>query len=598
MSLRRLPRAFRTLLPYWWSRLLFPARSPCATDVGGGFWVGLAALALVAGPLLFLNLSYPLLEPDEGRYAEVVREMVTSGDWVVPTLNRVPYFDKPPLFYWLVGGSFRAFGVNEAAARLVPTSAAFLTVLAVYVFGRRVIATRAAFLAGLGLSLTGGFVQCGRIVILDSLLTLFVTASLLTACEAVRGERTRWAWWLTSALCCALGVLTKGPVALVLLGPPVAAYVWLNRDAARLTLGHWAAYAGLVLGLVAPAYIALIARDPHFAYHFFVDQHLVRFLRNEYHVQPVWYYAPVLLVGCLPWSLLVLPVTRFLFSRSPAVRSVRPQALGFFLLWAGWCVLFFSASRGKLPTYMLPALPAIALVVGCYLDRVLRRASAEIHFGQDPTTVPRLAVITLCALLVALALGTWSMHLIGAPAALVQTGLCAACLAGAALWGRRLPLAAGWLLCGALGAVLTGEAADYIVPAWSYRRAPLTRSEEVRALAHDGQTHVVCYGGEWGSIPFYVGRDDLVFNCSEEGPEAATKFFQKYPRSLLVVRHKADLERFRGTVPAGMEITPLADAGEVRVVLVQAVASPGKGPGRGVSQPALDRPRPWTPRSN
>src|SRR5207248_466123 len=155
-----------------------------------------------------------------------------------------------------------------------------------------------AFLAGLALALMPGAVLCGRIVILDSLLTFFVTVTLLTAHRAVDGERLRRGWWIASAVGCALGVMTKGPIAFVLLGPPLVLYVWLNRDRPRPTFAQWAVYGGLVLALVAPWYVAICVRDPHFAYHFFIDQHLVRFAMRQYHVQPVWYYVPVLLLAC------------------------------------------------------------------------------------------------------------------------------------------------------------------------------------------------------------------------------------------------------------------------------------------------------------
>src|SRR5207302_8594002 len=132
----------------------------------------------------FPDLSYRLVEPEEGRYAGIAREMLTSGDWVLPTLNREPNHDKPPLLYWLVAGSFRLLGTNEWAARLVPALAAFGTVLATYLFGRSLVGPRAAFLAALALTGMTGFIQCGRFLILDSLLSLWVGLSLWTGYAA------------------------------------------------------------------------------------------------------------------------------------------------------------------------------------------------------------------------------------------------------------------------------------------------------------------------------------------------------------------------------------------------------------------------------
>src|SRR5262249_45484523 len=130
LAATQLRDATASLLRFWWSRVAFPASD--AGSPKGGLWEPLAILALVTGLLLFANLGYPLLEPDEGRYAEIARKMLVSGDWVVPTLNRRPFFDKPPLFYWLVAGSFSLFGTSAWAARLVSALAAFLTVQATF----------------------------------------------------------------------------------------------------------------------------------------------------------------------------------------------------------------------------------------------------------------------------------------------------------------------------------------------------------------------------------------------------------------------------------------------------------------------------------
>src|SRR5207244_732863 len=152
----------------------------------------------------------------------------------------------------------------------------------------------AAFLGALALGLMTGFMQCGRFLVLDSVLTLFVAVSLFAGYETVHGTRFRWSWWVVSALFCALGVLTKGPVALVLFVPPVALFGWLHRDTARPSLGRWLAYAGLVLALASPWFIAVSLHDPDFAYQFFVQHHLKRFFGEEYHDSPFWFYVPVL----------------------------------------------------------------------------------------------------------------------------------------------------------------------------------------------------------------------------------------------------------------------------------------------------------------
>src|SRR5262249_52524003 len=189
----------------------------------------------------------------------------------------------------------------------------------------------------------------------------------------------------------------------------------------------------------------------------------------DYHPGPLWFYVPVLLLGCLPWSGLLPSLTRFLFSRSASVRALRPPALGFWLLWAGWCVLFFSLSRGKLPPYILPALPPVALLLGCYLDLVVFPPPTAEFLRRARTAVPRQAVVILATAWLAANLWVWSRGLINPLSGheLFETGFCVACLVGMGLWGKRLPPRAAWGLCGALGVAVVLATANAFGPGWS-----------------------------------------------------------------------------------------------------------------------------------
>src|SRR5262249_35273216 len=154
------------------------------------------------------------------------------------------------------------------------------------------------------------------------------------------------------------------------------------------------------------------------------------------------------------WSLLFVPCCRFLFSRAAGAGALRPRALGFGLLWASWCVAFFSLSRGKLPLYLLPALPGLALVLGGYLGPVVFQAAWPALFQRARTRVPRFAVAVLAAAGFVLAFAARGKGLISLQTCLLQTALAGACLAGVVLWGRRLPARAGWGLCCVLMAAL------------------------------------------------------------------------------------------------------------------------------------------------
>jgi 4-amino-4-deoxy-L-arabinose transferase-like glycosyltransferase len=360
-----LPRSLPAWLPFLWSRVLFPGgtqpyREPCRLS-------SLLLLLVLPAVLLYPCLSFHLFEPDESRYAEIGREMLQRGEWVVPYLQSEPYLDKPPLLYWLIEVSYALFGVQVWAARLVPALAVHGCVLLVYLLGRRSVGERAAFWGALALGLAPGWTSMGRLLLMDSLLTLWTTLALLCAFEAVRGDRLRWGWWLVASLACGLGVLTKGPVALVLLLPPL----WLQRrlTGAGCRIGRVGAAAFLlvILAVTLPWYAAMTLRLPVFARDFLWEHNVRRFLAPFAHEHGMWFYIPVLLGGLLPGTLLLVPFLRFLLSSDPSCAARRTVELSFLLFAGGWCLFFFTLSQCKLPTYIMPAFPPLCLAFGYFL---------------------------------------------------------------------------------------------------------------------------------------------------------------------------------------------------------------------------------------
>jgi 4-amino-4-deoxy-L-arabinose transferase-like glycosyltransferase len=363
-------------LPYLWTRVLFPGKSEESTSVANA-WLW---LLILPGVLLYPCLSFHLFEPDEGRYAEIPREMLARGDFIVPYLLGEPYLDKPPLFYWLVMASFRVLGTHVWTARLIPALAVHGCVLATYFLGRRLVGQRAAFWGALLLGLAPGFMCMGRLLILDGLLALCVTVALLSGYEALRGGGLWRGWWILSAVACGLGVLTKGPIAPLLVVPPLLFQRWLCPPSRRANEAspagpRWRdlfSYATIVVGIALPWFIAICVREPRFGFYFLWEHNVVRFLSPFDHIRPIWFYLPIVLVGLLPGSLLLIPLVRFLLSGKAEAASQRAPELGFLLLSAGWCVLFFSLSGCKLPTYILPAFPMLALALGSYLASRVR----------------------------------------------------------------------------------------------------------------------------------------------------------------------------------------------------------------------------------
>jgi hypothetical protein len=328
-------------------------------------------LALLAAFSLawFCNLGYRhLIKPDEGRYAEIPREMVASGDWLTPRLNGYKYFEKPALQYWVTAVSFSVFGQNEWAARLWPGLTGFLGVLLVFWTGNRLFGPPAGLL---GAAVTGSaaiYVAIAHVLTLDMAVSFFMSAAVFAFALAQRdaaseGERRRW--MLVAWAAAALAVLTKGLIGIALPAGAVALYVLVERDWNLLKRLHAIPGALLFLAIAAPWFAAVSAANPEFFRFFFIHEHFERFLTREHdRYEPAWYFLPVVLVGILPWIVALFPALSRAWKRSPEARF---QASRFLFLWCVLVFAFFSASSSKLGSYILPIFPALGLLIGAYL---------------------------------------------------------------------------------------------------------------------------------------------------------------------------------------------------------------------------------------
>jgi dolichol-phosphate mannosyltransferase len=570
--LRDVPRVLRALLPFWWSRVLFPSPGPdrqgCALPSGSRLnGLALAALVLVAALLFFARPGTPLQEPQEARFAEVARQMFDGSTWVVPPPPGQPFADKPPLLPWLLMLSYRVFGVHDWAARLVAGAAGFVTVLLTWFWARRVLGARAAFAGGMVLCLSAHFVYLGRLLTTDSLLAACVVAGWCTAHIAVRGSRLRRGWWLASALACAFGLLAKGPVALVLVGAPLVGCICLDRRLARPSLSAWALYVLCAAGVAAPWYAAQEVAEPGFLVDFLWRQHVVRFTCPFDHDEPAWFFLPRLLLGMLPWTLLLPGFVRFLARHSGRSAARRPAALGFILLTFAWALLFFSASGCKRTTYILPAMPPLALALGCYLDLVLARGLA----ARAGTALARHgAAFAYRAGQLVLAAGVITC-LAAAEAGLLRwpTAMSLAVAAGGGLlsvsrpeWRAR-PRAA-WALClvATLALLLTGVYG--LLPGYARRFSMRGQLRPLAAASAEEPVPVVCYPRRWDSVSFYLRRSDISVYTTNELPRLADAL-RTHPETIVVVKTGAPLDALLADLPAGMEFIPQGRRGTVAV---------------------------------
>ena len=333
-------------------------------------WALLAALAVA----WFCNLGYRhLVKPDEGRYAEIPREMVASGDWLTPRINGYKYFEKPPLQYWATAASYRAFGVNEWSARLWLGLTGFLGVLMVFWAGNRLFGAPAGLLgAAVGAS-SALYAIVGHLLTLDMALSVFMSASVFAfaVAQAARDEAGRRRWMLCGWAAMALAVLTKGLVGAVLPVTAAGIYVIVQRDWRLLSRLELVRGGLLFLAIAAPWFVAVSLANPEFARFFFIHEHFERFLTKEHdRYQPMWYFIPVLLIGIVPWIVALLPAVRAAWRRGEAAAF---DVRRFLLLWCAVVFVFFSVSDSKLVAYILPLFPALALLIGDYLRSAGRR---------------------------------------------------------------------------------------------------------------------------------------------------------------------------------------------------------------------------------
>jgi 4-amino-4-deoxy-L-arabinose transferase-like glycosyltransferase len=328
-----------------------------AAFLATALWIAIAWLAFAG--------HRDLVHPDEGRYAEIPREMVETGDWLTPRLNGLKYFEKPPLQYWMTAAAFRLFGESNATARTAPIVLGLLTLGWVFLLGRRLYDTAIGACAAIVLASSLMWVGMGHILTLDMSLSafLFLAVGSMAWAQTHRGDPARVRRWMLLAWA-ALGAATmsKGPVALVLAGGTVAVYSVWQRDFAIWRHLHLGAGLVVLLAVAAPWFVAAGLENPGFTTFFFVHENFARYTSDVHHrVQPWWTYVPIVLVGTLPWTV------------SACLALVRPgfawragsggfDASRMLWVWIGFTVLFFSASHSKLAPYVLPIFPALALL--------------------------------------------------------------------------------------------------------------------------------------------------------------------------------------------------------------------------------------------
>jgi 4-amino-4-deoxy-L-arabinose transferase-like glycosyltransferase len=323
-------------------------------------WLSLAMILCVAGTLMFAFLgTHPLLDPDEPVYAETAREMLQFQDFVSPRIYGDFWYDKPPLYYWLVAAAFKVFGFGEFAARFPSAFFAVSGAVLVYLSGRKLFNERAGLLASLILVTSLEYFYLGNAAVTDMTLTFFLTAALLSFLHR--------RYYLLYG-CAAAAVVTKGPVAIFFCSVIIILYLVVTGNLKMMTKMKLASGSILFAAIALPWYAVMYSLHGMAFIDTFLGFHNVtRFLQPEHASGAIWYYyIPVLILGFFPWSAFLVQA----FFTGLKEKGEYHNTCVFLAIWASVIFLFFSISQTKLVSYILPMYPPLALAVGYYFDKV------------------------------------------------------------------------------------------------------------------------------------------------------------------------------------------------------------------------------------
>lgn len=453
--------------------------------------------------VLFLGLSWfadiqfrDLTHTDEGRYAEIPREMVVTGDWVTPRLNDFKYFEKPPLHYWITAVAYEAFGLHNWTARLWTELAGFLTILLTAYAGYRLFNRETGLLAGILLAANTYFYLVGHLNVLDTGLSFFMTLTLVAFLFAQTEREHYRRWMLIAWAAAAAALLTKGLIAIVLPGGVFVLYSLIRRDLAIWRRLYF--WPGLTLFLLisAPWFVLVSRANPEFLHFFFIHEHFQRFLSDVHQrVEPWWYFLAFMLLAILPWLPQSLSTLRNALSGLKQNNKDFDAPL-FLFLWIAVILLFFSISSSKLPHYIMPVMPAVALLFANTLVRDGQK-------GLGASSLITLLTGIIAFILVSLdnprlmQFAAWLPWMRLGFAALILAGLAGLLMRRQSVFRRTAVISLGWYICALI--ILAGaQSVSQIRSAW-----PLLK-DHVQEITPDIPVYSVGYYQQ--TVPFYLNR--------------------------------------------------------------------------------------------
>lgn len=563
----------------------------------------LLAIVAVASLVLFTNLGGATLwDIDEPRNAGCAREMLERHDWIVPTFNGELRAHKPVLLYWFMMTAYSVVGVNEFGARFWSAVFGVGTVLLTYAVGRRLFNPRVGFMAGIALATCLNFGVVARAATPDSIFVFFVTLAVaLFAIFANRSpgrdgtteswQELSWGGWIAVYAAMGMAVLAKGPAGLVL--PLGVIGLWRMVDGRRVIpasalppgrlarLMHWigsvftpsnfvnAAWsmrpltALVVVAVIALPWYAAVAQATGGEWiNEFWDQHNVKRFTStmENHSGPPFYYLIVICIGFFPWSLFIAPTILELAGRGDQHVAVR-RNYRFLSCWALLYIVFFSLASTKLPNYVMPAYPALAIATGCWIDRLLaQRLATDVRWLRRATA--SLAVVGV-GLIAGLA---WAANeFLAGDTIIALVGVTPVVAGLVTYWlARQTQLERSLMAFGVAALVLVVSALGFAVKRVDNHQ----RTEELLAKIHslsDGPPSIAAYRFFRPSWVFYYGEPIREFT----EPTEADQFFRSSPDGFLLTNER-QLARLQSNFPGRLEtvasVPQFLKKGEILVV--------------------------------
>jgi 4-amino-4-deoxy-L-arabinose transferase-like glycosyltransferase len=473
-------------------------------------------------PLLFLLFGAgigmrPFITPDEGRYAEIPREMVESGDYVTPHLNYIKYFEKPPLSYWLEAGAIKAFGFSEFSLRIIPAFTALLTCLMVYVAGRKLYGRHTGLLACFILATSALYFGMSRYISTDMPLTAWVTFTLLLfilgECEKSPCKQRYYFWGMY--VFTALAVLTKGLIGIVF--PGMIVFIWLCITGRWGRLKNYCVPSGILLFLIiaAPWHILVQLKNPEFFHFYFIEQHFLRYLTDYAgREQPFWFFSTVTLVGFFPWVCFLIAGVGHCLKKLRSCTAAKlllnffsymkayPHT-GFLILWPVTLFIFYSLSKSLLLSYALPLMPPLAILLARHFS-VYGKNSVDIISRNGFFLLGFLGVITSIISMVFIGVRDWfpGEWLVCAAVSLFIITLC---LSSLMYWKKGLYAGVIALTAGMGISFIVADNAFSVLDTRSIK--PLAMDIK---LLQKGNAEVISYHEYFQDLPAYLGKRVMI----------------------------------------------------------------------------------------